>query len=83
MNELLSQLSTTELQSALKRRIKTLETRIETVLADKQIALEERQRRAGILQHKLLFSRTRLRLLEGVKLPEIAEVIFYQTNAKH
>ncbi|MBK9292590.1 MAG: hypothetical protein IPM52_13340 [Bacteroidetes bacterium] len=82
MNELLCQLSSLELQSALKRRIKTLERQIEEVLEDNHTNLEERQRRAGILQHKLLFARTRLRLLNGAKMPELAKVNFYQTNQK-
>lgn len=82
MNEMPCQLSNAELESALKRRIKMLESRIEAMLADKQIDLEERQRKVGILQHKLLFARTRLRLLKGAKLPEIAEITLYQTKPK-
>lgn len=76
MNDMLHELSTHELRSALKTKIDALEQRIKALEDDIHLPLEHRQRSIGILQHKLLCAQTRLRLLDGAHMPELKTVWF-------
>lgn len=76
MNEKLSELTEKQLREALQKRIAQLEIRIDSMQHNKGLEFEERQRQTGILQHKLLCAHMRLRLLDGLILPQLNTTTF-------